>query len=552
MPEYNEQILNNYFTSRDYLGAANYLKQFKGNSPKNAQILRNKISELEREGEIQNAILEKTNSQNEKDAFHFISAINGKGSIPHTIYDKNTKTPIAGTENSYGDKYLNLLNNLKADDGSIMELLKFDINNDDVLYSIYEKLGTTSTKVEQDYNIRVSKNAKTGHSELAINTRNTNFAKILSALPNVIEIDNLKGQSNNVLLDEYGKPIQIVKQNYNYQIKGVNREGKDVTLSNYNQLSDIKNLYNNAIHIQKELLNKNSSNSTTEETIVSPFLGAGQIKAHEDLGKGLITQEQYNAIVKERTTVYNTLLAQSGLSQYKVYASSMDDDESEVMKELDNSSRKNIMKNILYAMKTDRITYSTAVIGGETGTYITITPDVDKDKEWSSGEAAKGYRIFVPGLFKSSCDAVLENRTELKSVRDFTDMQRWNYAKNLQDGTRVGYNTEYGSYKVVTNQNGDPIKIPISKEEMLARLNKNNIIEQSANIILANIGTDGKLQSNSNITDIKSMAKLLAAAGIAELNNSIDFDELDYVDEENDIYNRIIDLIQSNMNLNID
>jgi hypothetical protein len=536
---YDERVLNDYFNTRDYLGAANYLKQFQANSPKNAEILRRKINNLERQGEIQNAILEKAETQEQKDAYHFISAIDGQGNIPHTIYNSNTKEPIVGTSNIFGDKYTSLINNLKSDKGKQIQTLKYTIYQDDTLYSLYDALGLTENEAKQKYNFDVVKDSKTGYSTLYIDTNNTSLPKILSAMPNRVNTTPFYSAS--------GLNYDITS--YNYELSGLDKEGNDESV--YNQVYKISALCKQATNTMNNLLDVASNKTFVEDTVVTPFLGAGQAKAYEDLGKGLLTQEQYNNIVKERTNAYNTLLRQTGLSQYKVYASEMTDDESEVMKELDNNSRKNIMKNILYAMDNDRITYSAAIVGGETGTYITISPKADKDGEFDDGEANKGYRIFVPGLFKSSCDASFESRTELQSVRDYNDMKRWEYAKNLQDGDRVGYDKTIGPYKVVSDNTGNLLKLPIEEKEMLVKLNKDNIIKQSAQMILSNIGDDGKLKVNNGYTTIESMAAMLAQAAIMELNETVKYDDLDYAGEQNDIYRRIIEYVQSNINTTI-
>lgn len=98
-------------------------------------------------------------------------------------------------------------------------------------------------------------------------------------------------------------------------------------------------------------------------------------------------------------------------------------------------------------MDEKRVTYSAAIVAGRTGTYITITPKADNKGNYVEGDAAKPVRLFIPGLFQSSCDETFERDTKTAAMRDMADIQRYQYAKLLHDGTSVGYSKDSGFIK---------------------------------------------------------------------------------------------------------
>ena len=81
MATYNSQILDNYFKSRDWNGAADYLSTLKAKGPQEQVILNNKIKELRKQGEKQAALLQNMNTE-QQNAFNFISAVDGVGVLP--------------------------------------------------------------------------------------------------------------------------------------------------------------------------------------------------------------------------------------------------------------------------------------------------------------------------------------------------------------------------------------------------------------------------------------------------------------------------------------
>ena len=85
---------------------------------------------------------------------------------------------------------------------------------------------------------------------------------------------------------------------------------------------------------------------------------------------------------------------------------------------------------------------------------------------------------------------------------------------------------------------------------MLASLNRQNIIDKSAEQLLNIIGSDGKpLNHNVNGVkvpyDIPALGKLLASAGVQELYEDQDVDKGTKLQEENNIYNNIMQILNN-------
>ena len=85
---------------------------------------------------------------------------------------------------------------------------------------------------------------------------------------------------------------------------------------------------------------------------------------------------------------------------------------------------------------------------------------------------------------------------------------------------------------------------------MLASLNRQNIIDKSAEQLLNTIGSDGKpLNHNVNGVevpyDIPALGKLLASAGVQELYEDQDVDKGTKLQEENNIYNNIMQILNN-------
>lgn len=537
MSNFNYDEYDNLINSRDYLGAANYMSKFRASTPEDQIKANNLIRQLKREGEIRAARLSKMTDE-QRQAYDFFSAMEGKGTIPHTIYDEKTGQPKNGTSNMYGDKYTSYINNIKTSDGKDINTLKFNIANDETMSILYKTLGVNDITANQKYGIDIYKDNKTGKYSIAIDKHNSNLMTILNVL------DDNPIASNSFVTGFY----KISP----YTVEGLDNKGNSYKLfaGHFSNIERAKKIYNDAKDEQEEVLNALEPKNTLYKTTVSPFLGAGQANAYKRYQRGEISFDDYTKIVKERTEIYNTLIKQVGLTQYDVYATEIgNEDKGEVLEKTDNITKNQLEKALLVGMDEGRVTYSAAIVAGRTGTYITIAPKADNKGNYMEGDAAKPMRLFIPGLFQSSCDETFENDTKTAAMRDMADIQTYQYAKQLHDGTAVGYDERVGFYKQMVS-NGKLNIVPVDEEEVLASLNRQNIIDKSADQLISNIGEDGKplthdVNGVETPYDLSAMGKLLASAGTQELFDGMSIDKGTRLQEENNIYNDIMNILNN-------
>lgn len=543
MATYNSQILDNYFKSRDWNGAADYLSTLKAKGPQEQVILNNRIKELRKQGERQAALLQNMNTE-QQNAFNFISAVDGVGVLP-----KN---------NSYTSKYTELINELKVTKdayspenrnvkGENIKTIRLDIWNDERFNQYLENIGTKKENISS-LGISAKQNNSDGHWLVDIPVNNLNAAKYITSLYALIPISQGGGYP-------YGVPD-------NYTIKGITQSNIIVDKEEFNITNIFKasGIINNARKLQDKAIEDQQTISLQEDIVVTPFLGHGHANAYKRMARGAISIDDYNKIVEERTKVYNTLLKQAGLQNHDVFVASDFDGKSDdkgnevkgkIFQQIDAKDKDKIIEQILVAMDDKRLTYSAAMHEGEVGTYITISPKVDSNGNAVEGDYGKGMRIFIPGLFKSSCDESFNADTKQMSVRENADMRRWNYGKFLKNGEYVGYDKEIGAYKLDTDKSGNEIKVPITTEDILQRLNEENIIDSSVSTLLSNIDAEGNpLQYTSNgktyTYDIEERAQTLANIATNELYPKGKYSDGERLRHANDIYNTIMSELSKN------
>lgn len=537
MATFNEQTLDKYFKNRDWNGAADYLSTLQAASTQQQAELDAKIKELRLQGEKQKALLQNM-SIDQQNAFNFISVVDGSGVLP-----ENNPNTI---------EFNNLINNLKVTSditspgnrnikGENIKKIRLDIW-DDASYNKYlNNIGVTKENITS-LGITAMQDNSTGHWFVDIPVSNLKASDYISSAFNLTPVfQGATGTGGG------GYPMDVPK---NYDIKGITSSNIIVSEEdfNYNNIHKANNIINKARTTQKEAIEAQQTITLQEDIVVTPFLGHGHANAYKRLASGAISIDDYNKIVEERTDTYNRLLKQAGLHNNKVYTTQPTDNDKEgkIFKEIEDKDKDTVMQQILVAMDEKRLTYSAAIHEGEVGTYITISPAVDKDKNQVSGEYGQPMRIFIPGLFKSSCDESFNSDTKQMSVRDNADMRRWNYGKFLKNGEYVGYDKEIGAYKLVDDGKGNQIKSPITTDNMLQLLNEENIIDKSVSTLLQNIDNEGNPLSYTKngktyTYDIEERAQTLANVATNELYPKGKYSDGERLQYANNLYNTIME-----------
>lgn len=549
METYSDEVFQSYIDSRDYYKAADYLSQFKATG-KNQLFVDQQINNLRRDAQIQASILQKTTNQSQIDAFHFMNAVNGKGTMPHTI-TKNGKE-VYGTSNEFGNEYVDEVNSLTVKDRPV-NTIGIPCSAEEI-QEFYTMLGTP-VNLKSKYGINVVSN-NDGTCELKMNLQD---GRCLSALNTIYE-KRKKDYNNNAFINSDMVPLYSIgpglnyydKDNNQYKFKDLDDKRGGFLGFGYAHVDNIIDVYNSAKESNNELMQLASNKLFREDLVVSEFLGAGHAEAYKALQTGRLSLDDYNKVLNIRKARYDDLMKQFDYASNQIYGVELDN-ENQTLQEFDAKQRVQLNAIMATAIKEGRVTYNAAMHGGEMGTYITVSPKPDKNGDYSDKQFNKGYRLFIPNLFKSSVESTFQNDTKMMTKRDVADMERWNYAINLHDGTSVGF-TDGIPYRYQLAENGDVVKRPISREELITQVNRNNIINSCISTIFNNMDDNGNLLSytdnNGNTVqpDLDTKVQQLANVATNELYPLGQYNNAQREYNANDIYKTILKLINEKLN----
>lgn len=544
MAQFNSQELQVYFDTRNYAGAAEYLRKTKAKDYASQLALNSKIHDIEKLAAKQKSIYSNLDNDQQQ-AYEFMSAMFGEGSIPRNrtyIENGQERTQV----NNYGTEYLNKINNLRSDNGSNINCIAIDIENDDDLQALSKSLGYKNIK-DNTSGIVVINLGKNKGNRLIIDTSNKNLYKVLSATNKLSDkssldiinnigseatkwglgtgaigatigsvvpgvgttaggaIGGLGGMLLGVIKGGTDEIFNAVYRSNKYKIKGIDYKGKlyDDGDFNYDDLQDAIEIGDKANAIMEDVkATKTRQQNFVAESVVSNFLGAGHAEAYKLYKQHKIDLDTYNKIEANWKKTYDTLINQADFTQKEVYAWSADSEEGVNLKPVKNELIPDLKGEVMTAMRDNRVTYSLCVSDGELGTLITITPKAqsgDDKTDWSKKKGEVQKQIWIKGLFEGTAERAFESDNKTKAARDNADMKKFNYELSLVNGKTVGYKPGTGPYSKTTDKNGNTIYTSISEEEMIHNLNENNEIEEKALEALNLLNNDPNNYNTSNI-----------------------------------------------------
>lgn len=552
MAQFDSQTLQVYFDTRNYAGAAEYLRKTKAKDYASQLALNSKIHDLEKLAAKQKSIYSNLDNDQQQ-AYDFMSAMLGEGSIPRNRrYIENGH--VRRQVNTYGTEYLNKISNLKSDNGSNINRIAIDIENDDDLVALSKSLGYRNIN-DNTLGIDVINLGKDKGNRLIIDSSNKNLYKVLSATNKLSDkstldiitniggnalgfgvagagigatigsiipgpgtaggagIGGLAGAVVGALVGGGEEIYDAIERGDKYKIKGIDTKGKiyDDGDFNYSDLEDAIEIGDKANSIMEDVTaTKTKQQTFVTESVVSNFLGAGHAEAYKLYKQHKINLDTYNKIEANWKKTYDTLINQADFTQKEVYAWSADSEEGVNLKAVQNELIPDLKGEIMSAMRDNRVTYSLCVSDGELGTLITIAPknqSGDDKTDWSKKKGEIQKQIWVKGLFEGTAEKAFESDTKTKAARDNADMKKFNYELSLVNGKTVGYKPGTGAYSKTTDKNGNTIYNSISEEEMIHNLNENNIIEEGALTALNSLYNDPNNYDTSNIMDrVNSLA----------------------------------------------
>lgn len=574
MAEINQQILQQYYDSRNYEAAAEYLKTATAKDYRSQQQLNAHIRQLERDAAIQKSIYNGLDD-NQKEAYAFMQGLNGVGTIPRnrtiTINGVNTQEV-----NRYGTNYLNYMNSLKSNDGTALDRIAIDINNEDDLSLLTSTLGLQNIN-SNDMGISYQPLVN-GKHRIILSRDNKNLYKVLSAVENISSrsgwdiADNIAGKTalgtgmgaaggsffagvgalpgalvgaGVGLVTGIGEEVYNGVTNSNrFDIYGVAPSGNVYSTDefNYDNLEAAMEEVSKANDIYNDINLVNESQQTfTTETVVTQFLGAGHAEAFKALKQGKIDQATFDKIAQNWEDAYDRLISGADFTKHEVYAWSADSGEGVNLTKVDNADVPDLKGEVLLAMKEGRVSKALCVKDGEIGTLLTITPQTDKNGEWSEGKGDVQKQIFIQGLFEGTAEQAFEADTKSKAARQNADMKRWNYEQKLSTGVTVGY-SEGSPYMKAPDAKGNMSISSISEEDMVRNLNENAILENSVLEVLANIDENGELpyqtiNGRRVRPTIESMLNAYSIAATNELYPKGSTTERERIQYQNNMYN---------------
>lgn len=574
MAEIDQQILQQYYDSRNYAAAAEYLKTATAKDYRSQQQLNAHIRQLERDAAIQKSIYNRLDD-NQKEAYAFMQGLNGTGTIPRnrTITINGVKTQEV---NRYGTNYLNYMNSLKSNDGTALDRIAIDINSEDDLSLLTSTLGLQNIN-SNDMGISYQPLVN-GKHRIILSRDNKNLYKVLSAVESISSrsgwdiADNIAGKTalgtgmgtaggsffagvgalpgalvgaGVGLVTGIGEEIYNSVTNSNrFDIYGVAPSGNVYSTDefNYDNLEAAMEEVSKANDIYNDINLVNESQQTfTTKTVVTQFLGAGHAEAFKALKQGKIDPTTYDKIVQNWEDAYDRLISGADFTKHEVYAWSADSGKGVNLTKVDNADVPDLKGEVLLAMKEGRVSKALCIKDGEIGTLLTIDPQKDKNGEWSKGKGDIQKQIFIQGLFEGTAEQAFEADTKSKAARQNADMKRWNYEQKLSTGVTVGY-SEGSPYIKAPNAKGNMSISSISEEDMVRNLNENAILENSVLEVLANIDENGELpyqtiNGRRVRPTIESMLNAYSIAATNELYPKGSTTERERIQYQNNMYN---------------
>ena len=574
MANIDKQVLQSYYDSRNYAAAAEYLRTATAKDYISQQQLNAHIRQLERDAAIQNSIYANLDN-NQKEAYEFMQGLNGNGSIP-----RNQNIMINGIQtkqtNNYGTNYLAYMNSLKSNDGTALDKIAVNINSDDDLALLTSTLGFDNINSND---IGLSYQALgDGKHRVIISRDNKNLYKVLNAVNNISSrngwdiANNIAGKTIIMggtgaaagapfsavgaipgaivggvvgFVGGVGEEIYNAVSNANkFDIYGVAPDGTIYSTDdfNYENLEAAMNEVNKANEIYSAINeNKAKEQTFTTETVVTQFLGAGHADAFKALQQGKIDQTTYDKITKNWEDAYDRLVSGADFTKHEVYTWSADSGKGINLEKVHNINIPDLKGEVLLAMKEGRVSKSLCVKDGEIGTLLTITPQTDKDGNWSDAKGDIQKQIFIQGLFEGTAEQAFEADTKTKAARQNADMKRWNYEQKLSSGVTVGY-SEGTPYIKAPDENGNMAISAISEDDMVRNLNESAILENSVLEILANLDENDELpyQTINGKRVRPSIEYMLTAYSIAATNEMYpkgSTTERERIQYQNNMYN---------------
>lgn len=505
--DFNPSEYDKLRANRQYLDAANYLKNYHFDDPRLQQEHENNILNLEREGRKVSGMFKNmlANDKESNYAINFATNVFTGGGLnlvetgdygkeffkaKESIGSANRKDQ-SSVDSDYlsnlnaKQKGLSILKNMIGKDSYLdgwfpSKAMKGDNNSDakmtdtaDTLAITFSPKGSTIFGNEWDINYFYDKiglgaedlknngieiTHKDGKTTLKFHKSNNLANKILYNLPNKLD-------ENMILPDFNDFPL----------IEGYSSDGKLLSSMNSNKdasLVKLKRLVDKANGVRDSFLINSSETTKDYSTVVCPFISDELMHLQEQN----LTDDEYSKRAKlVAPKIYSAIRSMSS-SSYRMYSDINNKNlTDETLMPMDNKDRALIVNNLFSSTPDKNMQIDAMICNGEVGALITINAIGEDSKNISeenkTGAKRSRIQVFVPGLLTEECQARINKDTNSRAIQEINSMMDYNYDYDLFTGGTISRNIN-GQF---TKDN-----TVITKSEAIKEINKSMML-QSAN-----------------------------------------------------------------------
>lgn len=417
MQQYKERLAVN-----DYNGMADILEQ--NVHPKTVQErmeLFNTIATLREDGNKLNGMLNDPQLPKEtKDAL---------------IFNNRRRNKVLGINpTDYDQEYINAKNaigNSKTQEAKYIDY-EFDTQQD------YNKFLKTSglhtySKPNQNYY-----------------TRTDNGKPVLRVYKTAFDdadlFDSLTKGLNSIFTIDNTVPITIfgsVPLHYNYNAKSYDENDKFITQLrglDKNHKKTYK-LAQKANDLEKNFLDFDYVKTTPANLMVSSYTSNKEAQLEALYNAGYMKSTELDSAKKRLFAKYEKVLKGFSLTNPKYeeiyFTNTKDDYENQYFSLMAPEARGKMTAILRDMWNAGRVEYSAGSVAGKYGTVFTITRDINNKSDLKSGEFARGYQIFVPGLLEKEAKQVIDDVPEAKVQHDLYNRQAFHYDYDLYNGNKL-------------------------------------------------------------------------------------------------------------------
>lgn len=511
--DFNPSEYDKLRANRQYLDAANYLKNYHFDDPRLQQEHENNILNLEREGRKVSGMFKNmlANDKESNYAINFATNVFTGGGLnlvetgdygkeffkaKESIGSANRKAQstisseylsnlnakqkglsilknMIGNKDNYLDSWLSNgflpSRSMRGDNNSDAKMT----DNADVLAVTFSPKGSTIFGNEWDINYFYDKiglgaedlknngieiTHKDGKTTLKFHKSNNLANKILYNLPNKLD--------ENIILPDFNDfPL----------IEGYSSDGKLLSSMNSNKdasLVKLKRLIDKANGVRDSFLIHSSETTKDYSTVVCPFISDELMQLQEQN----LTDDEYSKRAKlVAPKIYSAIRSMSS-SSYRMYSDINNKNlTDETLMPMDNKDRALIVNNLFSSTPDKNMQIDAMICNGEVGALITINAIGEDSKNISEDNKTSAKRsriqVFVPGLLTEECQARINKDTNSRAIQEINSMMDYNYDYDLFTGGTISRNIN-GQF---TKDNA-----VITKSEAIKEINKSMML-QSAN-----------------------------------------------------------------------